>query len=82
LLPTKLKEVSMPRRREVKAKRREKRSQTDRQLAEAIRRAQEQPGLADLWELTRISEEATALTREQRDTSVVTTVVSAAASAG
>jgi len=72
----------MPRHREAKARRRKERDQTDRQLAEAIRRAQGQPGLADLWELMRISEEAMALAREQREASVATTIVSAAASVG
>jgi hypothetical protein len=37
----------MPRQRAEKAE-----STTEHELAEAIRRAQEQPGLADLWELT------------------------------
>ena len=75
-------EVHMPRRREAKPKHREEKDQIDRKLAEAIRRAQEQPGLADLWELARISEEASALAREQREASVATTIVSATASAG
>jgi hypothetical protein len=72
----------MPRRREARAKHRKGRDQAARQLSEAIRKAQEQPGLADLWELTRMSEEAMALAREQRDASVATTIVSATASAG
>jgi hypothetical protein len=59
----------MPRQRAEKAE-----STTEHELAEAIRRAQEQPGLADLWELTRINEEAAALIREQREASVATTV--------
>jgi hypothetical protein len=65
----------MPRRRAERAE-----STTEHELAEAIRRAQEQPGLADLWELTRINEEAVALMREEREASVVTTVVYSASS--
>jgi hypothetical protein len=66
---------AMPRQRAEKAE-----STTEHELAEAIRRAQEQPGLADLWELTRINEEATAFLREQREASVATTVVYSASS--
>jgi hypothetical protein len=67
--------ASMPKQRAEKTK-----STAEHQLAEAIRRAQEQPGLADLWELTRINEEATAFMREQREASVATTVVYSASS--
>lgn len=69
----------MPKRRAGKVQHPEK-GQTERQLAAAIRKAQKQPGLADLWELTRISEEAMSLTREQREASVATTVTSSATS--
>ena len=54
----------------------------DEELAEAIRRAQKEPGLADLMSLLEQSDEAATLERERRELAVITTVVSATATAG
>ena len=53
----------------------------DKELAEIIRKAQEQPGIADLMTLIEQSNEAETLAREQRDAAVVTRVVSASSTA-
>lgn len=62
-----------------KKRRVDKGAMTDQKLAEVIRKAQEQPGLADLMALMEQSDEVAALEREQREAVVVTTVVSATA---
>ncbi len=55
---------------------------SDKGLAEIIRAAQEEPGLADLMAVLEQSDEIAALEREQRELAVVTTIVSATATAG
>ncbi len=47
------------------------------ELAEIIRKAQEQPGIADLLSLMEQSQELENLAREHREAAVVTMVVSA-----
>ncbi len=53
----------------------------NKELAEIIRKAQEQPGIADLMTLIEQSNEVETLAREQRDAAVVTRVVSASSTA-
>ena len=49
------------------------------ELAEIIRKAQEQPGIADLMSLMEQSQELENLAREHQEAAVVTMVVSATA---
>ena len=49
----------------------------DKELAEIIRKAQEQPGIVDLEALMKQSEELEALSREQREAASATSVFSA-----
>lgn len=51
----------------------------DREFADVIRKAQEQPGIADLMALMEQSDEVETLAREQREAAIVTKVVSATA---
>ena len=52
-----------------------------KELAEIIRKAQEQPGIADLLSLMEQSQELEKLAREHREAAVVSIVVSATATA-
>ena len=64
----------------MKQKRLVKKARTaDKELAEAIRKAQQQPGIADLMDLMQQSHEVEALMHEQREAALVTKVVSATA---
>ena len=49
----------------------------DKELAEIIRKAQEQPGIGDLEALMKPSEELESLSREQRDVAGARSVYSA-----
>lgn len=51
------------------------RKRTEKELAEIIRRAQEEPGIADLMAIMEQNDELVALEREYREATVVTTVV-------
>ncbi len=53
------------------------RRRSEVELAEIIRRAQEEPGIADLVALMKESDELGALERERREAAVVTTVAPA-----
>ncbi len=50
---------------------------TEKEIAEVIRKAQEQPGIADLMILMEQSQELETLAREHREAVIVTQVVSA-----
>ncbi len=50
---------------------------TEKEIAEVIRKAQEQPGIADLMILMEQSQELETLAREHREATIVTQVVSA-----
>lgn len=52
---------------------------TEKELAEIIRKAQEEPGIADLMALMEQSQELETLAREHREAAIVTQVVSATA---
>ena len=54
---------------------------TEKELAEVIRKAQEQPGVADLMVLMEQSEELEILAREHREATTITQVVSATTTA-
>ena len=54
---------------------------TEKELAEAIRKAQEQPGIADLMILMEQSQELETLAREHREATMITQVVSATTTA-
>lgn len=55
---------------------------TEKELAEIIRKAQEEPGIADLMALMEQNDELVDLEREYREAAVVTTVVPTTGTAG
>ena len=62
----------MARRRTAKAK-----PLTNKELTDIIRKAQEEPGLADLVALSEQSNEIAAIMREEREAAIETSIVSA-----
>lgn len=58
------------------------RKHTEKELAEIIRKAQQEPGTADLMALMEQSDELAAIEREYREAAVVMTAVPATGTAG